>query len=666
MDILLAGLAELAQPLRFGMLLTGVLLGLMIGVIPGLGGLFGLTILIPITYSLDPVSAMALLLGMASVTTTSDTVPAVLLGVPGTVGSAATVVDGHEMAKQGRAAQALGAAYTSSLIGGLFGALMLTLALPVMQPLVLLLNYGDLLAVSIGGLALVALLTGGSWLRGLLAALLGVLVSLVGLDPYHGVERWTFGEFYFWNGMPIAILFLGLFGLSELASVLGRGRIERVAAAREPGGLIEGARLALHDWRLVLRSSAMGSFLGAVPGIGVTVIEWVAYGSASRNRAGGPEFGKGNIRGVIAPESANNAKEGGALLPTLAFGIPGSASMAILLGAFAIHGIVPGPQMLDTQAPLLVVMVLSVALANVIGTVICLGATPTLARIAQVPADLLVPLALVFVTLGAFYTNAQILDILVLVGFGALGIAFKRYGWSRPAFALGFVLGPNIERFFVLTYQISGWNWLTQPVVLGVFGLLVFGVGQAVWRRRAAGRAAGRHSPAAPPVAAPSQAPQTRQDAPASQRDLWFVGLVLATLIALIVLIWPLPFAARALPLLAGIPALGLALLLAGQGLRRIAAGQGQRIGPGPGLEGESRLAILVAGFVFAILSLGHVWGPLVFVFLATAPLRAGRRLLSPALAVTFAIVSHVLFDRLAPRSWPEPWMIGWISGVFG
>jgi putative tricarboxylic transport membrane protein len=644
MDILLAGLAELAQPLRFGMLLTGVLLGLMIGVIPGLGGLFGLTILIPITYSLDPVAAMALLLGMASVTTTSDTVPAVLLGVPGTVGSAATVLDGHEMARQGKAAQALGAAYTASLIGGLFGALMLTLALPVMRPVVLLLNYGDLLAITLAGLVLVALLTGGSWLRGLLAALLGVMVSLIGLDPYAGVERWTFGEFYFWGGIPVAILFLGLFGLSELASVLGRGRVARVAFSRDPGGLREGARLALHDWRLVLRSSAMGSFLGAVPGIGVTVIEWVAYGAASRNRCGGPEFGKGNIRGVIAPESANNAKEGGALLPTLAFGIPGSASMAILLGAFAIHGIVPGPQMLDTQAPLLVVMVLSVALANVIGALICLGMTPTLARIAQVPADLLVPAALVFVTLGAFYTNAQLLDIAVLAGFGALGVAFKRYGWSRPAFALGFVLGPNIERFFVLTYQISGWGWLGQPIVLAVLALVALGIAQALWRRDMAGRADVAPVPEGGEAAGP-------------RRDLWFVLFVLAVLVGLLVTVWPLPLSARILPFLAGVPALGLALMLAAFGLHEVAAGPRLRRSAPSGPGGELRLAFLLASLVAAVLGLGHVWGVLVFLLLATAPHRPGRRLLSPALAAFFALVSHILFDRLAPRTWPEPWV---------
>ena len=234
MGVLIEALSELAEPLRLGMLLLGVVLGLVIGVIPGLGGIFGLTLLIPLTYTLDPISALALLLGMSAVTTTSDTIPAVLLGVPGTVGSAATVLDGHEMAKQGHAAQALGAAYMASLIGGVFGALVLALSLPMMRPLVLLLNYGDLLAITIFGLTLVALLSGESKIRGVLAALLGVLVSLIGLDPYEGAERWTMGSLYFWGGVPTAIVFLGLFGLSELAALSGRGQIQQSANMSDP------------------------------------------------------------------------------------------------------------------------------------------------------------------------------------------------------------------------------------------------------------------------------------------------------------------------------------------------------------------------------------------------------------------------------------------------
>jgi TctA family transporter len=664
LEILAAGLAELFQPLRLSMLLAGVAIGLFVGVIPGLGGIFGLTLLVPLTYALDPVAAFALLLGMASVTTTSDTVPAVLLGVPGTVGAAATVVDGHEMAKQGRAAEALGAAYTASLIGGVFGAVALTLALPVMRPLVMLLNYGDLLAITLFGLTLVALLSGGSALRGLLAAMLGILVSLVGLDPYAGAERWTFGEVYFWGGVPTAIVFLGIFGLSELGALLGRGRVLHGAIRPEPGGLGTGVLLALRHWRLVLRSSALGSFLGAVPGIGVTVIEWLAYGSATRNRGEGPPFGQGNIRGVIAPESANNAKEGGALLPTLGFGIPGSATMAILLGAFALHGIVPGPRMLETEAPLLVVMILSVALANVVATLVCLGFTPALARIATVPARLLVPMTLVFVVMGAYYTTGQPIDIAVLVAFGVLGVAFKRLGWSRPAFALGFVLGPNIERFFVLTYQISGWSWLTQPLVLVILAvILAGGLRRLPWLRR--GRAA-RRADVAPTRPQAEGGPATAGGITA-QLDIGLALLIAAALVWMLATVWPLPFSARALPLMVLVPALGICAVIVIFGFRairrdRAAAWPRGRVSMrGLWVLPETGLAAYLAGVILAVLAFGHVLGPLVFVTIATALGRCASRRLAPVLGLGIAAMCWVLFDALGYRSWPDPWlMVPW------
>lgn len=645
MDVLLAGFGELMQPIRIGMLLTGVFLGLLVGVIPGLGGVFGLTLLVPLTYSLDPMAAVALLLGLASVTTTSDTVPAVLLGVPGTVGSAATVVDGHELAKQGQAAQALGAAYAASLIGGLVGAVALTLALPLMRPLVLMLNYGDLLAITVFGLTLVGLLTGTSWARGILAALLGIIVSLIGLDPYSGAERWTFGNLYFWGGLPTAIVFLGLFGLSELTSVLARGRIARVEKAPGAASLLVGLRAAVGHWQLVLRSGLLGSFLGAIPGIGVTVIEWIAYGSAARRRGDGPEFGKGNIRGVIAPESANNSKEGGALLPTLAFGIPGSATMAILLGAFAIHGIVPGPRLLETEAPLLALMILSIALANIVGTVICIGITPTLARLTQVPATMLVPVTLVFVVLGALYTNGNALDLVVLLVFGAIGITFKRLGWSRPAFALGFVLGPNIERFFVLTYQISGWDWVFQPVVVLVAAVIIGGALRKLAQVRR-GQRARRSEPTGQPGA--------------SAGDLILNVCLLALLTFMLLTVWPLPFSARLLPLVTIGLALVFALMLVILGLaRRHGTHRTREIGAiqHPASLPEVRLAGYLLFLIAAVLGLGHVLGPMVFALMAVGLSERGRWWRAGGIAAGMAGVSFLIFEWLVPRSLPEPWI---------
>jgi putative tricarboxylic transport membrane protein len=634
METLLLALTSLMEWHRLALLFAGVAFGLVIGVIPGIGGIFGLTILIPLTYSLDPIGAFALLLGMASVTTTSDTIPAVLIGVPGTVGAAATVVDGHQLARQGQAARALGAAYSASLIGGLFGAFLLALALPVMRPLVLFLNFADLFAITAFGLTLVAMLAGKDPLKGLIAALLGALVAFTGLDPYEGTERWTFGQIYLWDGLPTAIVFLGLFAVPELAGLIARGRIADVGTTPDPKGLRQGVGETLRNLPLVLRSGGIGALLGAVPGIGVIVIEWVAYGDAARRAGKGPAFGEGNIRGVIAPESANNAKEGGSLLPTLAFGIPGSAPMALLLGAFTIHGLTPGPDLLRDEAPFVVSLVLTIALANVIGAVVCLLMTRQLARLALVPATVLVPVALAFVVLGAFQTSKDPRDLVVLMVFSALGLAMKRYGWSRPAFTLGLVLGPNLERFFFLSWQISGWSWLTQPLVMVILGgSAVLIIGQLRRFRRDRGSLAAQ--------------PQGRGDV--------VLGTGAAfTALGCLIACTRLPTGAAVFPAL-----VAAALLVATVPIlpRLWRQASNPLEDEGAGLAADTRFLAATAGLALLLLAFGHLAGPAIFILAAAGVLRHPSFARAALAAAIVAAVTFGLFDLLAPQSWPKPWL---------
>jgi putative tricarboxylic transport membrane protein len=461
-------LGALLEPARFAILMAGVVLGLLLGVIPGLSGVVGLALLIPFTYNLDPYAAFALLLGMAAVTTISDLIPAVLFGVPGSVGAAATVMDGHELAKQGQAGRALGAGYMSALIGGIFGAVLLAVGLPLIRPIVLYMGSSELLAFCIFGLSMVAVLSGRAPLKGLTGVGLGLMLAMIGSGSQSGVPRWTFDSFYLWDHLPLIPLTLGLFAMPELAEMaVSRTSISRVT---NPDFSLKqqwaGAQDALRNWWLVLRCSGLGAVLGTIPGLGAASIDWIAYGHAVRTEKNPETFGRGDIRGVIAPEASNNAKEGGHLIPTIAFGVPSGASMAVLLSAFLLHGLVPGPEMLTKNLSVTFAMIWSLTIAHVIGGFICLGFSGFFARLAVVPAGRLVPIVLSMMFVGAYQGSASWGDIYSAVLFGVVGWIMKLYGWPRPPLMLGFVLGGLFERYFFISTEIYGFTWLARPVVI--------------------------------------------------------------------------------------------------------------------------------------------------------------------------------------------------------
>jgi len=402
-----------------------------------------------------------------SVTTTSDTIPAVLFGVPGTVGSAATVLDGHPMAKQGKARKAFGAAFTASVLGGLFGAFLLGISIPILRPLILMVGTPELLSFCIFGLSLVAALSGGNVFKGVAAVALGLLIAMIGEDSQDGVLRWTFDTIYLWDGIPVVPIALGLFAIPELADLL----IRRATVVTEKFQSVEStqreglAEVLRHKW-LILRCSSIGALLGAVPGIGAAIIDWIAYGHAAKTERGASEtFGKGDVRGVIASESSNNAKEGGALVPTIAFGVPGSASMALLLGAFTVHGIVPGPEMLSSNLGITYAIVWSVAIANVIAAAIVFASAGQLAKLALVRSSLLVPLVLAIAFVGAFQGQKAWGDLYVMILAGGFGFIMKRLGWPRPPVILGFVLGALVERYTFISVLRYDFDWMLRPVV---------------------------------------------------------------------------------------------------------------------------------------------------------------------------------------------------------
>ncbi len=468
---------------RMAFLFLGVLIGLFLGVVPGLGGLVGLSLLLPFTFDMDAYTALAMMMGLSAVTVTSDTIPAVLFGVPGTVGSAATILDGYPMARKGEAGRAYGAAFTASVLGGLWGALLLGVSIPILRPLMLEIGSPELLSFCVFGLSLASVLSGGSMLKGLAGALIGLIIATAGDDPQTGTLRWTFDSLYLWDGLPVVPLALGLFAIPELADLAIQQKTIAVEGTetKVTDSQLTGVKDVFKNWWLVLRCATIGAGLGAVPGIGASVVDWIAYGHAARTEKGAAQtFGKGDVRGVIASESSNNAKEGGALVPTIAFGVPGSASMALILGAFLIHGLVPGPDMVTKKLDVTYTMVWSVAVANVMGAAICFTFAGQLAKMALIRPGILVPTVIAVVFVGAFQGSRQWGDIYALMGFGVLGFIMKRLRWPRPPLVLGFVLGGLVERYMFISVERYGAQWTYDftefPVVVFVFLMSIYGI----------------------------------------------------------------------------------------------------------------------------------------------------------------------------------------------
>jgi len=411
---------------------------------------------------------------MAAVITSSDFISAVLFGVPGHVGAAATVIDGHQMAKNGEAGRAFGAGFAASLAGGLVGAFVLGVSLPFLRPILLSIGSPELLAFTLFGLSMVATLSGRAPLKGLTAAGLGLMLSMIGDRSEAGTLRWTFNTLYLYEQLPLVPVTLGLFAIPELCELaVARKRIAGMnAAAIAMSSQWQGVRDVARHWWLVLRCSVLGTGLGAIPGVGSSVIDWIAYGYAQRTEKNAETFGTGDVRGVIAPESSNNAKEGGHLVPTIAFGVPAGASMAILLGAFQMHQLIPGPEMLTKHLDVTYTIVWSLTLAHVIGAVICLSGSRFLAKVSTVRPEILLPIVLALVFVAAYEGSHDWGDLYVLIGFGIVGWIMKRLGWPRPPMVLGLVVGGIFERYLNLSMQLYGIGWLWHPsTVIHVGGL---------------------------------------------------------------------------------------------------------------------------------------------------------------------------------------------------
>ena len=454
-------------------LFGGTLLGLVVGILPGLGGTSGLALVLPFVYSLEPSYALAMMIGVLAPTTTSDTFPAVLMGIPGTAGSQATVMDGFPLSKKGMAARALSAAFCSSLMGGIFGAFILSISIYYAIPIIMAFGFGEQFLLIILALLMVGALTGENFIKGVTACILGLIIGSIGSAPITGDLRFTFGTLYLVEGVPIVIVGLGLFALPEIVGLLDtKGAIAK--ALKNEEGWFRGIKDVFKNWFLVLRCSSIGCIVGALPGLGGTVVDWIAYSHLKQTSKDTSDIGKGDIRGVIAPESANNAKEGGALIPTLLFGIPGSGNKVLLLGGFILIGIEPGLEMVTTHLDLTYLMIWSLAIANILGAGLCIGFASHISKLTLVRYYILAPVMIVLIFFATFNINRDWYDFIGLLGFGLIGITFKAFGWSRPALLIGFFLSTKVELLSYQTQAVYGLTFLTRPVSI-ILIVLCFG-----------------------------------------------------------------------------------------------------------------------------------------------------------------------------------------------
>lgn len=488
-------LVLICQPAQLGFLCLGVLLGLSVGVFPGLGGIAGLSLVLPFMFGMDPVSGLALMVGLVAVVPTSDTFASVLLGIPGSSASQATVLDGFPLAKKGEAARALSAAFVSSLFGGLLGACVLTVFILIARPLILAFGLPEMLMITLLGLSMVAILAGRLPLKGVVAACFGLMVGTIGeAGPGGSLRMATYDLPYLADGFSLVIVGLGIFAIPEIVALLRQDQ-----AISKSGGLGKGWLDGVRDWYaniwLSVRSSIIGVIVGVIPGLGGAVVDWIAYGMTVQFAKDKSRFGQGDIRGVIGPESSNNAKEGGGLVPTLIFGIPGSGSMAVFLGGLALLGYDAGPHMVRYELDLTYTIVWSLALANVLGAGLCILMSGPIARMTTIRFTLVAPFLFMVIAFAAFQSRQSLGDLAALMGIGIIGILLRRFDWSRPAFLIGFVLSHQAENFANMANQIAGakfrqgfligLEYIGSPIVIGILVLTVVSVVLGIRQSRA-------------------------------------------------------------------------------------------------------------------------------------------------------------------------------------
>jgi len=490
-DVISSGLSLLFQ---FDVLLwlgIGTILGFTVGAIPGFNSTNFLAMALPFTIYLRSEQAVIFMMACFCGSQAAGSVPAILLNIPGTPSNPPTCLEGFPLTRKGKASQALGCSIMSSTLGGLLSAGLAVVLVPIAGAYALKFGPPEMFMVAMFGMTAVGSLTGKSPLKGLFSAILGLFFACVGTEIQRGYVRSSFGFFELYEGFPLIPVILGLFGFAELFSLVQQEWLVEKGRQSFSGyaPIFEGMRETLRRWGLVIRSGLIGFIIGVIPGTGAAIATWVSYGQAKQWSKTPEKFGTGHYEGLIAADACNNGVPGGALMPTLTLGIPGSGTTLIVLAALLLHGLLPGPSLFAKYAAEAYAILFSLLISNGLILVGGLVIVLLMARVTSVPTRFLVPLIGLFCLAGGFAWRGMVFDMLLVVIFGILGAFLSRYGYSVPAFLLALLLGPLAEKNFYWSIQINGFRSFLDPIVFIIFlmtiGMVILPIFRKKMRKRA-------------------------------------------------------------------------------------------------------------------------------------------------------------------------------------
>lgn len=478
----------LTWPFALWTMLLGTLIGIVVGILPGLGGRLAIALMIPFVFGMDMIPGAVFLLSLHAVTGTSGQFTSIMFGVPGEGDAAATIVDGYPMAKQGKAGLALGASLMASGIGGVLGALFLAIMIPVVKPIVLAFSPAEFFLLALLGITFIAYVSGNDIFKGIIVGLMGLMLSFIGMDPQTGTARYSEHFLFMWDGIDLISAVLAIFAVPEMIALGVRGgsisNVSRATSGYDMKQVFQGCRETFNHWGLVFRTSLIGAVIGVIPGLGGSAASWFCYGHAVQTSKHPERFGHGAIEGVIAPETANNSKEGGSLLPTLFFGVPGSSGMAILLGAFLILGIQPGADMMTKNLDVVWYLIWALVLSNILAVAILIFACRWVTLLTFVRGGLLIPFILVICVMGTYLAAGQWENLVVLALLSILGYGLLHYNWPRAPFVLGMVLGRIAEESLHKALNLWGLEFFLRPLSLVLIGLILATIGWAIYKGR--------------------------------------------------------------------------------------------------------------------------------------------------------------------------------------